>query len=228
MVNRGLLSLVFIGLLFRIVYALAIYEPDLLPYHKGDYDLYYMLADEIVRGELAFRNSGYLLRPPFFPLMAAALGLEPLLIIAVNVLLATGIIPVTFLLAKQFDFSHRLTLLSALIVALDPTSVKYSGVLLAEPLANLLLALSFLTLMKLRGADKRLAALSWGSMSGGFIVLSALTRPAAYLLWLPMALWAMFARRTVAGGGGRFWPPPLLSCRPYSVLGFGRNTMPLS
>ena len=203
MVSRGLLTLVCIGLLFRVAYALAIYEPTLLSFHRGDYDLYRILAEEILRGDLTFRNSGYLLRPPLFPLLAAAVKLEPLLIITVNILLATCIIPVTYLLAKQMELSEKLALLSALIVALDPTSVKYSGVLLAEPLANLLLALSFVTLLKLRRADKQFATLSWGFMSGSFIVVSALTRPAAYLLWLPMALWAAFARRTVAGGGGQ-------------------------
>lgn len=227
-VNRGLLALVFIGLLLRVAYALVIYEPTLLSYHRGDYDLYRILAEEILRGDLTFQNSGYLLRPPLFPLLAAALGLQPLLIITVNILLATCIIPVTYLLAKQLDLSEKLALLSALIVALDPTSVAYSGVLLPEPLANLLLALSFLSVLKLWRADNRLATLSWGFMSGSFIVVSALTRPAAYLLWLPMALWAAFARRKVAGGGGNFWSAPPLSCRPCSVLGFGRNTTPLS
>ncbi len=208
MVYRGLLTIVIAGLLIRFAYAIAIYEPTLLSYHRGDYELYRILAEEILRGDLTFQNSGYLLRPPFFPLLAAALNLEPLLIISVNILLAACVIPVTYLLANELGLSEKLSLLSALIVALDPTSVKYSGVLLPEPLANLFLALSFLTLLKLRGADRLLATMSWGFMSGGFIVVSALIRPAAYLLWLPMALWACFVRRTVAGGGGSFLPPP--------------------
>ena len=164
MVNRGLLALVFVGLLLRVAYALAIYEPTLLSYHRGDYDLYRILAEEILRGDLTFKNSGYLMRPPLFPLLAAALGLQPLLIITVNILLATCIIPVTYLLAKQLDLSEKLSLLSALIVALDPTSVKYSGVLLAEPLANLLLALAFVTLAMLRRAESRASIVM---LSGG-------------------------------------------------------------
>ena len=202
MLQRKLLLIILLGLILRIGYALAIYEPTLLSYHKGDYDLYRILAEELLRGDLTFENSGYLLRPPLFPLLAAALNLEPLPIISVNILLAACVIPVTYLLAKELGLSEKLSLLSALIVALDPTSVKYAGVLLPEPLANLCLALSFLTLLKLRGAGKRFSTMSLGFMSGGFIVASALTRPAAYLLWLPMALWACFARRTVAGGGG--------------------------
>ena len=200
--RNALLAIVLLGLLLRTGYALAIYEPSLLPYHRGDYNLYRILAAEILRGELAFQNGGYLMRPPLFPILAAALNLEPILIIAVNILLAACIIPVTYALAMQMDLSEKLSLLSALIVALDPASIKYSGVLLAEPLANILLALSFLTLLKLREANEWLTAFSWGFMSGSLIVLSALTRPAAYLLWLPMALWALFARRAVTGGGG--------------------------
>lgn len=200
MLPRRLLLIILLGLILRAGYALAIYDPSLLPYHRGDYDLYRILAEEILQGDLAFQHSGYLLRPPLFPLLAAALDLEPLLILTVNILLATGIIPLTYLLANQFDPPEKLSLLSALIVAIDPTSVKYSGVLLAVPLANFLLALAFLTMMKIRGEDKLIAALYWGFLSGSLIVLSALTRSAAYLLWLPMALWAGFARRTVAGG----------------------------
>ena len=200
MLSRRLLLITLLGLILRTGFALAIYEPSLLPYHRGDYDLYYLLAEDILRGDLAFQNSGYLLRPPLFPLLAAALNLEPLLIIAVNILLATCVVPITHRLANQFGLSETLSLLSALIVAVDPTSVKYSGVLLAEPLANLLLALSFLALIRLRAADRPLAALSWGIMSGSLMVLSALTRPGAYLLWIPMALWAYFARRAIVGG----------------------------
>ena len=225
MLQRKLLLIILLGLILRIGYALAIYEPTLLSYHKGDYDLYRILAEELLRGDLTFQNSGYLVRPPLFPMLAAALNLEPLLIISVNILLATGIIPVTYLLATRLDLPERLSLVPALIVALDPTSVKYSAVLLPEPLANLCLALSFLTLLKLRGAGKRFSTMSLGFMSGGFIVASALTRPAAYLLWLPMALWACFARRTVARGGGSFLPLPQLFCRPCSVSGFGCSTM---
>ncbi len=202
MLSRQLLLITLLGLILRIGYTLTIYEPTLLAYHRGDYDLYRILAEEILRGDLAFQNSGFLLRPPLFPLLAAALDVDPLQILTVNVLLATCVIPLTYLLANQFDLPDKATLLSALIVALDPTSVKYAGVLLPEPLANLFLALSFLTMIKVRGADKQLAALSWALLSGSFIVLSAFTRPAAYLLWLPMALWACFARRTVGGGGG--------------------------
>ena len=49
--------------------------------------------------------------------------------------------------------------------------------------------------MALKQADARRAVVVWGLLAGGFIILSALTRPAAYLLWIPMAVWIAFARR---------------------------------
>ena len=86
-------------------------------------------------------------------------------------------------------------MLAACIVAIDPTSIRYSSVLLAEPLANLLLAFGFISLIALKQASARRTVMVWGLLAGGFIILSALTRPAAYLLWIPMAVWVTFARQ---------------------------------
>lgn len=201
MIRLRLIAIILLGLMLRVSYAATIYESSLLSYKLDDYVLYHQGAEIILGGDLTFSNDLFLMRPPLYPLFVAALGLQPLLIMAVNILLATVIIPLSYLLSRELRMSEGLALLASFIVAMDPTSIKYSSVLVAEPLANLLLALSFLTLIKLRGAEKRLKALSWGLMSGSFIVLSALTRPAAYLLWFPMALWTAFARRTEAGGG---------------------------
>lgn len=182
----GLLTITIIGLLLRGGYALVTYEPSLLNYHSGDYREYSNAAEDILQGDLEFKNSVYLVRPPLFPLLVAALGIQPLLIIAANILLGAAIIPLTYVLARHFapppDSSQKLALLAACIVAIDPTSIRYSSVLLAEPLANLLLAFAFVSLMALKQADTRRAVAAWGLLAGGFIILSALTRPAAYLL----------------------------------------------
>ena len=65
------------GLILRIGYAMAIYEPSLVIYHGGDYELYRQGAEDILRGDLAFTNDLYLLRPPLFPLLIALLRLQP-------------------------------------------------------------------------------------------------------------------------------------------------------
>ena len=194
--QRVTLALMFLmGLALRFGYALAIYELSLVVYHGGDYDLYRIGAENILRGDLAFTNDLYLLRPPLFPLLIALLNMQPAAILAANILLSSSIIPLTFILARQLRLPGPLPLLAALIVALDPTSIKYAGVLQAEPLANVLLACAFVSSMALKNADtpKTIAAL--GLMSGGFIALSSLARPASYLFWIPMALWIAWARR---------------------------------
>ena len=194
-----LLLITLTGLLLRVGYAVSIYEPSLLPVYLDDFTSYRNAAIDILQGDLAFTNSLYLKRPPGFSLLAAALGIQPILIIAVNILLGAAIIPLTYVLARHFvpppDSSQKLALLAACIVAIDPTSIRYSSVLLAEPLANLLLAFGFISLIALKQAGARRTVMAWGLLAGGFIILSALTRPAAYLLWIPMAVWVAFARQ---------------------------------
>ena len=114
---------------------------------------------------------------------------------AVNILLASAIIPLSYLLSRQLRMSKWLALLASFIVALDPTSIKYSGILVAEPLANLLLTSALLSLATARGAKGVLPILFLALMAGAFIAMSALARPATYLFALPMALWLAFARR---------------------------------
>ena len=93
--------LILLGLLLRVGYAASIYEPSLLPFHEGDYEEYHNAAEDILQGDLEFKNSVYLIRPPGFSLLVAALGIQPILIIAVNILLGAAIIPLTYMLARQ-------------------------------------------------------------------------------------------------------------------------------
>ena len=193
--GRTLAAIFLIGLALRIGYAIVIYEPSLVIYHGGDYALYRVGAEEILRGDLAFTNNLYLLRPPLFPLLIALLRLQPATILAVNILLSSLVIPLAFILARKLQMPERLALLAALIVALDPTSIKYAGVLVAEPLANCFLACAFVSAMALKNVEtpKRIAAL--GLITGGLIALSSLARPASYLLWIPLAIWIAWARQ---------------------------------
>ena len=103
-----LLLITLAGLLLRVGYALVTYEPSLLNYHSGDYREYKNAAEDILQGDLEFKNSVYLVRPPLFPLLAAALGIQPTLILAVNILLGAVIIPLTYVLARHFAPPPRL------------------------------------------------------------------------------------------------------------------------
>ncbi|MYD10443.1 MAG: hypothetical protein F4X02_10425, partial [Chloroflexi bacterium] len=96
-------AIVLVGLALRIGYAITIYEPSLVIYHGGDYELYRQGAADILRGDLAFTNDLYLLRPPLFPLLIALLRMQPAAILAVNILLSSLIIPLAYILARQLQ-----------------------------------------------------------------------------------------------------------------------------
>ena len=203
MARRKLLTIIVVGFVLRIGYAVAIYEPSLLPYHGGDIELYLIGAEDILSGDLPFTGDWYLWRPPLFPLLMATMNLDSFAILAANILLGTFVIPLTYLLARQLKLPLYMALLSALILALDPTSIRHSGVLQAEPLANILLAAAFVSLTMVKSVRTRPATLTWGLLAGACIVLSALARPSAYLLWIPMAIWAALAQprwRILAAG----------------------------
>ncbi len=187
--------IILLGLALRIAYTSSVYGTALDLDYPGDYWDYHIAAKQILRGDTAFTHPIFLVRPPLYPLVAAALEVNRPLLLILNQLLAITIIPLTYRLARQLCLSYQLALLTALIVAFDPTSIKYSGILLAEPLANLLLALAFVALLALKRAQIRSTILFWGLIAGGLIALSAWTRPAAYLLWIPMAAWILGARR---------------------------------
>ena len=191
----ALLMIVFFGLLLRIVHTHILYGPTYQDHYDDDFTEYRIAAWEIINGDYSFSNSVYLIRPPLFPLLAAALGPRSFRVIPINLIIGTLIIPLTYVLARQFQLPKWACLLAAAIVACDPTSIRYSGVLLAEPLANIFLAASFVSLIALSRAESRTKTVFFGMLAGCLIALSSLTRPAAYLLWIPMAGWIYFARR---------------------------------
>lgn len=193
--HRALIAIVLLGLALRIGYTIAVYEPSLAVYHGGDYELYRIGAQAIWRGDLSFTNDAFLLRPPLFPLMMAALDLRPMLILAANILLSTAIIFLTYVIGRQLDLSHKSALLAAALVAFDPASLKYCAVLLAEPLANLTFASALLSALALRRARASRSVCLWGILLGAFVVMSALARPAAEYVWLLFGLWIVCVRR---------------------------------
>ena len=194
MARFALPAIILLGLALRIAYTSSVYGPTLDLDYPGDYWDYHIAAKQILRGDTTFSHRIFLVRPPLYPLVVAALDVNRPLLLILNQLLAIMIIPLTHLLARQLRLPQKLALLAALLVALDPTSIKYAGILLAEPLANLLLAAAFVALLPLKRTQSRSATMTGGLAAGGLIALSALTRPAAYLLWIPLAAWIIGAR----------------------------------
>ena len=193
MQGRAIITIMLLGLALRIGYAAAIYDPSLQNYNLDDFVSYRHAATDILNGDLAFTNSLYMKRPPVYSLMVAALGIQPFLVIAANITLGIAIVPLTYLLGRQLKLSNEVAMLAAFIVVLDPTSIRASSVLRADAMADFWLALSLVSLLIVRKAETFRIAIISGFVAGIFIMLSALTRPAAYLLWIPMGLWLLFS-----------------------------------
>ena len=98
--------IIVVGFILRIGYAVAIYEPTLLHYFSDDYVLYRMGAEAIMHGDLSFSQDTFLLRPPLFPLMVAALGKQPVLILSANIVISTIIISITYIIGLQLNLSQ--------------------------------------------------------------------------------------------------------------------------
>ena len=187
----ALIAIALLGLILRIVYSNLAFDQQ----GHLDWPEYQQAALQILGGDFAFSSEAFQLRPPVFPMLIAALDLEKPLLRAVNILFSIACIPLTYALARIMRSGHLPALLAAALVALDPASVKYAGSILAEPLANLLLAIVYLCLFASASAKARRATVVWGFAAGLSLVVSALTRPSAYLLWIPLGLWIVFARR---------------------------------
>ena len=193
MQRLAIVAIVLAGLALRIGYANTVSDIQ----GRLDYPEYEFAAAEVQRGDFTFSSKIFQLRPPVYPLLLAALEQHKPSIRLVNILISLMIIPLTYVLARQLRLPQNMALVAAGIVALDPTSVKYAGSLLAEPLAGLLLAIAYIALAALQSERQRRAIVMLGALAGIAILLSALTRPSAYLFWIPMALWLVYARRSV-------------------------------
>ncbi len=171
------------------------YTPDLQHFSNGDYTLYSVGAEDILqRGSLD--NSLFLIRPPLFPVMVALLNLNGLAVLAVNAVLGALVAPLTYVLARRCRLSTLLSLLAALVVAVDPASIVYSAFLGAEALANVtLLAGVYLLLVSLERSGLRASGVLV-VIGGVLLVFSSLSRPATFLLWGVLGVWAIvFYRR---------------------------------
>jgi len=192
--RRLLVAITLLGLFLRTAYVWLAFDESMLVYHRGDWPEYRIAAEAVMAGDWEFRHSHFLVRPPLFPILAAAVSADESTVIVINMILACAIVPMTYALARALGLSARLSLAAAFFVAIDLTSIKYSGVLLAEPLANLLLVAAFVSLgLQQRAEGRRQVALA-ALLCSVFTALSALTRPAGFLVWIPMALWTFMSR----------------------------------
>ena len=189
-----LILIFLLALAFRCGLGALRYSDDFKNFENGDYALYFIGGDYF-RSSHDFRNSLFLVRPPAYPVLISLLNNDNRLILATDILAGALVAPVTYFLALQLGLNVSFSLLAALIVAVDPASIAYSAFLGPEPVTNLLLALAITALLYAVRAVRQVRALVWGVASGLLLALASLSRPASYLLWIPLGLWLLVTQR---------------------------------
>ncbi len=167
---------------------------DLSRFEAGDYILY-SLGAEHFQSFGDFTNSLFLVRPPLFSLIIYALNMDNNAVLLFNSVIGSLIAPLSCILALQFGFSSRYALLAGIIVAVDPSSIVFSAFLGPEPIANFLLLVSIILLLKSMTSLNKNYSLLWSITAATALVLSAFTRPATYLLWVILAFWFVLIDR---------------------------------
>lgn len=187
------LLILVLALGLRLLLIAAWYTDDLSWFESGDYALYRIGAAHIAQeGDLS--NSLFLVRPPLFPAIIYLLGLSDLTVLLVNAVVGALIAPLAVLLARRLGLGATGALVAGVIVAIDPAGIVYSSFLGPEPFANLFLLVAILALLYAMDALSSRQATGWGILTAIALVLSAYTRPAAYLLWIVLAVWWIATR----------------------------------
>jgi hypothetical protein len=192
------ITLLAIGL--RVGWGVMRYQADPLNVNLGDYDLYEDGAQHFL-AEGDFSNSLFLVRPPLYPLMIAALGTDRLAVLIVGSVLGGLIAPLTYYLGRGFGLSENVSLGAALIYAVDYVAVVYGAALLdSVSLGNLFAILMMILLLAAVQAQDNRRSIWLGALAGLSLVVSALARPEIYLIWtgLIVWLWLMFRQRWAA------------------------------
>ncbi|MBI1259359.1 MAG: phospholipid carrier-dependent glycosyltransferase [Chloroflexi bacterium] len=208
-----LILIFLLALTLRSGLAALRYTDDFKNFENGDYALYSIGGDYFSSAH-DFRNSLFLVRPPAYPVLISLLHNDNRLILAADILAGALVAPVAYLLALQLGLSINLSLIAALIVAVDPGSIAYSAFLGPEPFANLLLAAALTALLYAMRTIRRGRVLLWGAISGVLLALASLTRPASYLLWIPLGLWLLITQR-------KRWPAILVFVLINALALFG-------
>jgi hypothetical protein len=180
-----------------VIWFFLSYTPDLWAFESGDYALYRIGAEHIASvGD--FSNSLFLVRPLLYPLLVWGLGSNHLLVLCVDMVVGALIAPLTLVLASRLGLGLPFGLLAGGIAAIDLGGIQTSTFLGPEPFANILLLLVYIGVLSLVTDTRIRLRLVRGVLIGGLLALSALVRPAAYLLWIPLGVWLFVLRRPTA------------------------------
>ncbi len=180
-----LLAIFLLALAVRLAWIALNYTADFSAFQDGDYTLYAIGGEHILQ-QGDFSNSLFLVRPPLFPLIIAALDLNTGAVLIFNALVGALAAPLTAMFAGRVGLAPRWAAAAGILVAIDPPGIVYSAYLGPEAIANTLLLLVLWILWTGIDADKHKIGL--GIASGLLLVLAAYARPASYLLWIPLGI----------------------------------------
>jgi hypothetical protein len=186
---------------------------------------YLTLAQNLLHGrglsfiDKRFSDTVYAFRTPGYPLFVAACGANIRAVRAAQAAFDTLSVLGVFLLASQLcavEQRSRLPALAALIVAINPFLVYFTGLILSETLFAALIVWGMALLVRGGGgrATTWAGACTW--LAGGLLLaLSVLMRPSAVALPIVLGIAAAFVNRTTpqayqppAGKAAR-WPFPV-------------------
>lgn len=181
-----------LALAIRLIWIAAIAPGGRAAFDDGDYVLYEIGAQHVAESG-DFTNSLFLVRPPLFVLEVLMLGNQFAAIVLVNSVFGALAAATAVWLARQLGLPYGAALLAGVITALDPATIHYSVFLGPEGLANLLLVFGAASFLRAVQSDGH--PLIWALAGGLALGLSSVTRPATYMLWLPLLIWQLVAQR---------------------------------
>lgn len=189
-----LLALTLLALALRLAWGQGALAYDGSLVDEGDYRSYYQAARHFLnRGD--FNNSHFLVRPPAFPLLVALAGLNAALVITFNALIGALLTPLTWLLTRRLGLAQGGALLAALLVAIDPLSIRYTAFLGPGSLAFAGALAMMVGLLALLQARRQGRAILWAALAALMLLLSVYARPSIYALPLILVVWLLWTRR---------------------------------
>ncbi|MHB8776921.1 MAG: ArnT family glycosyltransferase [Anaerolineales bacterium] len=152
-----------------------------------------LMENQIYSGELVPPFIPNVSRPPVYPLFLVLIykitGSSPSVVVFLQALIGTITVFLTFLLSRTLKFSVSTSVISALVVALDPISILHTNLLLTETLFTAVIIGGVICLYYYRQVERQ----RWLFLSAVLFAVGALTRPISQ--YLPVVLAPLFLMR---------------------------------
>ncbi|MFQ3659680.1 MAG: hypothetical protein SNJ54_12085 [Anaerolineae bacterium] len=202
--HRVLTALIALAVSVRLAYAVWLaltVGADSLD--NGDYTLYVYGAQRILTyGD--FNDSLFLPRPPLFPLIVAALGVNTTAVLLANALVGGLTVGFVYALGQRLGLPRWAVIGGCVWFALDPTAIDKGAVLL-DPVPWSVFGITGMAacLLALAQAKRPSQALGAAVVAAACFALAVLSRPESFLIWTGLGVWLLWTAR-------RWWPMVLL------------------